>query len=182
MRCSLLLSARCPVACFLCLFCVLICVCCQILLRVSVYIPAPLIALGVSTALSMTVLSGVGLVRVIDKYVCFVCVLFLSFLVVFIVFLLQIRRASCKPHQIYTTSDPALQSGHRMGHYVARCCDSVRLRRGVSPVLAYGRSPRTQHASALQPKQGVVGPGLGQRDLPLDEWLSAHGRAGENRN
>lgn len=38
------------------------------LLKVSVYIPAPLIALGLCTALSATVLAGQGLVTVRDKY------------------------------------------------------------------------------------------------------------------
>jgi MFS superfamily sulfate permease-like transporter len=38
------------------------------LIRVSVYIPAPLIALGVCTALAATALSGQGLVSVRDKY------------------------------------------------------------------------------------------------------------------
>ena len=38
------------------------------LIKVSVYIPAPLIALGVCTALATTVLSGQGLVSVRDKY------------------------------------------------------------------------------------------------------------------
>lgn len=38
------------------------------LLRISIFIPAPLIALGVATALGATALSGAGLERIADRY------------------------------------------------------------------------------------------------------------------
>jgi sulfate permease, SulP family len=40
----------------------------KVLLKVSVFIPAPLVALGVATALASTVLSDKGLARIADRY------------------------------------------------------------------------------------------------------------------
>ena len=40
----------------------------RVLLKVSKFIPAPLIALGVATVLSATVLAGAGLTIIRDKY------------------------------------------------------------------------------------------------------------------